>query len=82
MIGYLLLNSLLVCISPKFPFGIVEVVYVRTLSVIFVYKLVYYFLRVSVTDKQLRVFEVIMHIFCSVRLNAVGYIVWHYKKNL
>ena len=43
-----------------------EGIYVRTLSVILVYKLVYYFLHVSVIDKQLRVFEVIMHILCSV----------------
>ena len=43
-----------------------EGIYVRTLSVILVYKLVYYFLHVSVMDKQLRVFEVIMHILCSV----------------
>ena len=43
-----------------------ESIYVRTLSVILVYKLVYYFLHVSVMDKQLRVFEVIMHILCSV----------------
>ena len=70
------------CVSRKFPLGIVEGVYVRTLSVIFVYKLVYYFLCVSIMDKQLQVFELIMHIFCSVRLNAVGYIVWHYKKNV
>ena len=37
-----------------------EGIYVRTLSVILVYKLVYYFLHVSV------LFEVIMHILCSV----------------
>ena len=43
-----------------------ESIYVGTLSVILVYKLVYYFLHVSVMDKQLRVFEVIMHILCSV----------------
>ena len=43
----------------------VEGIYVRTLSVILVYKLVYYFLHVSVMDKQLRVFEVIMHILCK-----------------
>ena len=43
-----------------------EGIHVRTLSVILVYKLVYYFLHVSVMDKQLRVFEVIMHILCSV----------------
>ena len=41
-----------------------EGVYVRTLSVIPVYKLVYYFLHISVM--LLRVFEVIMHILCSV----------------
>ena len=55
-----------------------EGIYVRTLSVILVYKLVYYFLHVSVMDKQLRVFEVIMHILCSVKLNAVGYFAWSY----
>ena len=43
-----------------------EGIYVRTLSVILVYKLVYYFLHVSVMDKHLGVFEVIMHILCSV----------------
>ena len=43
-----------------------ESIYVRTLSVILVYKLVYYFLHFSVMDKQLRGFEVIMHILCSV----------------
>ena len=42
-----------------------EGIYVRTLSVILVYKLVYYFLHVSVMYKQLRVFEVKMHILCS-----------------
>ena len=41
-----------------------EGIYVRTLSVIPVYKLVYYFLHISVM--LLRVFEVIMHILCSV----------------
>ena len=55
-----------------------EGIYVRTLSVILVYKLVYYFLHVSVMDKQLRDFEVIMHILCSVKLNAVGYFAWPY----
>ena len=39
---------------------------IYVMSVILVYKLVYYFLHVSVMDKQLRVFEVIMHILCSV----------------
>ena len=43
-----------------------ESIYVGTLSVILVYKLVYYFLHVSMMDKQLRVFEVKMHILCSV----------------
>ena len=43
-----------------------EGIYVRTLSIILIYNLVYYFLHVSVMDKQLRVFEVIMHILCSV----------------
>ena len=41
-----------------------EGIYVRTLSVIPVYKLVYYFLHISVM--LLRVFEVIMHILCRV----------------
>ena len=41
-----------------------EGIYVRILSVILVYKLVYYFLCVSVMDKQLRVFEVTLHILC------------------
>ena len=50
-----------------------EGIYVRTLSAILVYKLVYYFLHVSVMDMQLRGFEVIINIFCSVKLNAVGY---------
>ena len=43
-----------------------ESIYVKTLPVILVYKLVYYLLHVSVMDMQLRVFEVIMHILCSV----------------
>ena len=55
-----------------------ESIYVGSLSVILVYKLVYYFLHVSVMDKQLRVFEVIMHILCIVKLNAVGYFIWPY----
>ena len=43
-----------------------ESIYVKTLPVILVYKLVYYLLHVSVMDMQLRVFEVIMHILCRV----------------
>ena len=42
-----------------------EGIYVRTLSVILVYKLVYYFLHVSVMDKQLRASEVLLHILCK-----------------
>ena len=49
-----------------------EGIYVRTLSVILVYKLVYYFLHVSVMDKHLRVFEVIMHILCSNFVSTYG----------
>ena len=36
--------------------------YVRTLSVILVYNLVYYFLHVSVMDKQFGVLEVILQL--------------------
>ena len=43
---------------------------IYVMSVILVYKLVYYFLHVSVMDKQLRVFDVIMHILWSVLGNA------------
>ena len=55
-----------------------ESIYVGTLSVILVYKLVYYFLHVSVINMPLRGFEVIINIFCSVKLNAVGYFAWPY----
>ena len=54
-----------------------EGIYVRTLSVILVYKLVYYFLHVSVMDKQLRVFEVIMYILCSVLCSACVTLMLH-----
>ena len=42
----------------------VEGIYVKTLPVILVYKLLYYFLHIFVMDKQLWVFEVIMYILC------------------
>ena len=45
----------------------VEDIYFRILSVIFVYKLVYYFLNVFVMDKHLWFFQVIMYILCSAK---------------